>query len=154
VLPGVFDGGIAIQWVRGATPIPGRVAETYTLVAADAGRLVTARVTYSRPGYTSVVEQVTTGAVLRGVMARRPDPRIAGRARVGELLTAVPGAHDAGATVRYQWLANGQTVRGATGRIFRVPARYRGDRIRVRTITSKPGYFTVTRVSEATGKVV
>ena len=66
----------------------------------------------------------------------------------------MPGAHDDGARVRYQWLANGDVVYGATGRTFRIPARYRGDRIRVRTITSKPGYLTLTKTSAATGRVV
>ena len=101
-----------------------------------------------------MTKDVVARDVRAGILNLRPVPRISGRARVGELLTAMPGNHDAGTTVRYQWLANGQVVRGVTARTFRIPARYRGDRIRVRTLTSKPGYFTVIRVSEATAKVV
>ncbi len=86
-------------------------------------------------------------------MTLRPVPTINGGARVGNVLTAVPGNHDDGAVVRYQWLADGEAVSRATGSTFRIPARYRGDRIRVRTITSKPGYLTVTKTSRPTAKV-
>jgi hypothetical protein len=151
---GDWDGTTSVQWFRNTRPIAGEDDLTYDLVAADRGKDVVARVTYGRTGYSSVSKDAVAEDVLTGIQTLRPVPRIFGPARVGRLLSAYAGAHDAGTTVRYQWLANGQVVRGATEQTFRIPARLRGDRIRVRTITSKPGYYTVTRVSEATAKVV
>lgn len=152
--PGLWSGSVDVQWFRNTSPIAGATDLTYDLVAADLGKDVTARTTYGEAGYTSVTKDAVAEDVAAGVMTLRPVPRIVGSARVGRVLSARPGAHDAGATVRYQWLANGDVIGGATARSFRIPARYRGDRMRVRTIVSKPGYTTVTKGSALTARVV
>lgn len=151
--PGFWSGSTDVQWFRNTQPIAGVTELTYTLVAADLGKDVVARVTYGETGYSAITKNVVAEDVARGVMTRRPVPRITGRARVGALLTAVPGAHDAGVRVRYQWLANGNNVRGATGRTFRIPPRLKGTTIRVRTTATKPGYVAVARVSRPTARV-
>ena len=153
VRPGRWDGDHHVQWWRGTHPIRGATSTTYRPVAADRGRRLTARVTYGRSDHTSISKLVRSTVVRAGVMTRRPVPRITGRARVGSVLTALPGRHDAGAVVRYQWLADNHRVPGATRRTFRIPPRLRGDRIRVRTITSKRGYLTLTKTSRPTGEV-
>ena len=152
--PGAWDGNVSVQWYRNSRPIADATGVTHRLVAADLGKDVTALVSYSKAGYTAVAKPAVIEDVRAGAMTRRPVPRITGRAMVRKVLTAVPRAHDAGSTVRYQWLANGDAIKGATSRTFKIPARYRGDRIQVRTITSKPGYQTLTRTSAATARVV
>ena len=153
VQPGVFDGDVSVQWVRGITPIDGETSDTYSLVPADARKRITARVTYSRPGYTSVVERTSTGAVQLGVQELRPRPDISGRPRVGSRLTAMPGAHDPGTRLTYQWLVGGRVVHGATTRVFVPTDVDRGKRVQVRVVSSKPGYLTLTKTSTATAKV-
>ncbi len=152
--PGLWAGSVDVQWFRNSRPIAGATDLTYDLVAADLGKDVLARATYGEAGYTSVSKDAVAEDVAPGVMTRQPVPTIVGSVVVGGALSARPGTHDAGTTVRYQWLANGDVIGGATARSFRIPARYRGDRIRVRTIVSKPGYTTVTKGSALTARVV
>jgi surface antigen len=54
--PGAYqptDATIAVQWLRGGVPVPGAVASTYRLSAADLGAHVAPRITVSRVGYAT-----------------------------------------------------------------------------------------------------
>ena len=59
----------------------------------------------------------------------------------------------AGTTTSYRWYVNGRKVAGATGRAFRPPARYRGDRLTVRVTGTAPGYATVHSTSPRTARL-
>ena len=73
-----------------------------------------------------------------------------GTAQVGKKLTAVPGTWTTGTTLRYQWLANGNTIGTATGKTFTPDASHRGQKISVRVIGSKAGYTSKSKTSDAT----
>jgi surface antigen len=84
-------------------------------------------------------------------LANRTRPRVSGTARVGQVLRATPGTWSvASTTVRYQWLADGAVVRGATSRTFTPAHAQQGRRVSVRVTASRPGYPTTSASSART----
>ena len=63
--PGTSD--IAVQWLRSGVPVPGAQASTYLLTPADLGRHISARVSVSRPGYTTLVDRAPRTALVKSV---------------------------------------------------------------------------------------
>lgn len=55
------------QWLVGGTPIPGATGATYTPSAADAGRRLSVKVSYSRPGYTTIERELRAARLVRSV---------------------------------------------------------------------------------------
>lgn len=149
--PGEWPVGttLAYQWRRNGSAIAS--GSTYVPKPADVGEEIVVRVTGTRPGQTAAGTSPPV-TVLPGTLVART-PTISGRPKVGKRLTALPGAWTAGTTFAYRWLANGRSVRGATGPTFRSTRAQKGKRMSVRVTGSKPGYTTVTRPSAQTGKV-
>jgi len=80
-------------------------------------------------------------------------PTVSGTARVGRALTATTGVWARGATLTYQWSADGVAVRGATATSFTPGAAQEGKTITV-TVTGKlAGYTSVSRTSKPTAAV-
>lgn len=81
-------------------------------------------------------------------------PTITGTPKVDQTLTAKPGTWNrAGATYKYQWLAAGKAIAGATTATYRPTAAQVGQTFSVKVTASKAGYKTGTRntaVSKAT----
>lgn len=63
-------------------------------------------------------------------------------------LSADIGDWDPRATLSYQWYADGVAVPGATTANFWITAEYSGSEITLAVTGSRPGFVTVTRVSE------
>ena len=111
-LPGL---AFSYSWVRttgGVEKVVGTSA-SYKLTTADVATGVTARVTASRPGFTSKTVDVPVTGV-------QPATALAQTAK--SAITLVPGGYTvsngtwkpSGATFTYQWLANGSPIDGAT----------------------------------------
>lgn len=81
-------------------------------------------------------------------------PRISGSAIVSSTLTAQSGSWTSGTSFRYQWLANGAALSGATRSTFTPTDALVGKRLSVRVTGSKAGYTTRTITSGATAPVV
>jgi len=80
-------------------------------------------------------------------------PTISGTARVGRALTVTTGVWARGATLSYQWSADGVAVRGATATSFTPGAAQKGKTITV-TVTGKlAGYTSVSKTSKPTAAV-
>jgi hypothetical protein len=91
---------VALQWVRGRTPIPGATRTTYRLGAADLGFRISARVTRTKAGYATRSDRTPATTTVRTV----PRVRITlepgrGRVRVTVRVTA-PGVSPVSGTVR------------------------------------------------------
>jgi hypothetical protein len=56
-----------ITWLRDGKPVAGANAATYTLTRRDVRRNVSARVTWTRPGYRPMVDE-TRGRFIRGIL--------------------------------------------------------------------------------------
>jgi hypothetical protein len=141
------------QWYRSGVAIAGATAKTYTLSGADAGKLISVRVTGSQPGYTTVTKgsAATTGIASGTLVA--PTPTITGTKRVGYVLTANPGTWTSGTALRSQWYRSGVAIPGATARTYRLVAADRYDTIKVRVVGSKVGYTSATKFSASTVRV-
>lgn len=100
--------------------------------------------TASKKGYDSASKTFThtdrvlpADAVVRNVYT----PWVAGEPKVGWTLTVNPGTWDpVDATFTYQWLVDGKTVKGATGKTFAPSAEHVGKRVAVKVTASKKGY--------------
>jgi subtilisin len=98
------------QWLRcttvattSCTELAGATSDTYTPVAADAGRHLRVRVTATNTKASTVAYSEPTAAVV--VPKTKPtlvtEPKIVGAARVGLPLTATPGTWTGAAPIRF-----------------------------------------------------
>ncbi|MFJ5698366.1 hypothetical protein [Arthrobacter sp. NPDC093139] len=146
----VSQGTVTYQWFRGATAIALATAPRYTVTAADIGQKLSANVTLSAPGFTSVIltSAQVTGVI--GTFSAAPVPTISGTARVGQLQTANAGTWaPTGATLSYQWYRGTAAITGAVGRTYATTAADYGKTIKVRVRASKAGFTSLDRYSAA-----
>lgn len=143
------------QWLADNTPIAGATASTYRLTANEAGKSITLAVSAAKTGWianTSV--SAPTSRVARLNFAATKAPQISGSAKVANKLTlSAPTWNTSGVAVKYQWLANGKAIAGATATTYTVAAADAGKVITVQATASKAGYNTVTVLSAGTSKV-
>jgi hypothetical protein len=140
---------VAYEWLRcdrtgsGCVPIDGAVSSTYRLTHADAGHRLGARVsaTNAAGGIATAVSALTP--VVVGLPKAATKPHILGEALVGKRLRAGHGAWS-GRPSRYElrWLRCSRTggkcasIKGATGKAYRLTTRDAGHRLRVRVVAS------------------
>jgi hypothetical protein len=113
-------------------------AGTYTYSAA-----------YAAYGLTAAAS-TATASVRVGRFTDTAPPAVSGTVKVGSTVTAAPGTWTpAGAAFRYQWLANGAVISGATRPAYVVPPGLAGEKLSVRVTASKAGYQSATATSGA-----
>ena len=131
------------QWLADDTDITDETGATYTPAAADAGKAIKVRVSFTDDAGNT--ESLTSGASAAVTAAKNPAtgaPTISGTAQVGETLTAsTTGIADsdglAFATFTYQWIKldsnlNDSDISGATGSTYTLVAADAGTGIKVR----------------------
>jgi hypothetical protein len=91
---------VSVQWLRGRRPIPGADGSTYQPTADDLGKRIRVRVTFTKPGYTTLALQSPATGRIKTVPRMRlsTDPR-RGRLHV-ELSLAARGVDPVAGTVR------------------------------------------------------
>ena len=154
------------QWLRDGQPmVPNVTGSAYTLTAQDAGKLISARVTVSAPGFspatltTDPVGPVTDSnpgppPASTKKFTTTPAPKISGTAKVGRKLTAKPGTwKPGGVAFAYQWYRDGTAIDGATASTYPLRAADKGKKLTVKVTGTKAGFKTVTKTSKATKKV-
>ena len=151
---GIEDGNgldrvqFRFQWVTNDgsadADITGATDSSYTLIAADEGKTVKVRVSFTdRGGYAESLTSAATDSVSFAVqqqVANSPATgalAISGTAQVGQTLTAdTSGIADAdglvGATFTYQWVTGGSDIAGATGSTYTLTSSEQGQTIQVR----------------------
>ncbi|MFC6233754.1 hypothetical protein ACFPZL_01460 [Leucobacter soli] len=151
-LPAEEDGAAVeysylIQWLRNGVAIPGATRASYTPVAADAGKQLSARVLGAAEGLKSATAVSAAKTIAKGTLSA-PKPRISGTAKVGKKLTAKPGTwKPAGVKRSYRWYANGVKIPGATKSTYTVAKKYAGKRITVAVTGTKSGYVKLSKTS-------
>ena len=149
--PGTWDADtvLSYQWLADGIAIESATALTYDLTQAELGKVITFKVTSTKPTYETVTkESAATAAVAAGTLTVTGDPAIAGAAaQVGVQLTAVTGTWDAGVTFTYQWTADGTDLVGATGSTYTPVVADIGKSIGLKVTGHKPGYTDVTKTS-------
>ena len=136
---GLVDATFSYQWLADDADISGATGNTYTLVAADEGKAVKVRLSFTDDaGNDETLTSIATAAV-----APRPNTpatgalTIMGTAQVGETLMAgTSGISDndglVNATFSYQWLANDADISGATRSTYTLVAADEGKAVKVR----------------------
>ena len=139
---GLYNAAFAYQWLADDAEINGATASTYTLAAADAGKAIRVRVSFTDDSGND--EQFTSAATSAVAAAPPPSntpatgaPTITGTAEVGETLTAdTTGiADDDGldnAAFAYQWLADDAEINGANASTYILVATDVGKAVKVR----------------------
>lgn len=142
-VPGTWDEGVTVgyRWLRDGEPIAGAFLASYTLRPGDLDAVMSVVATARKAGYAdAVTTSAGTAPVGLGTQTRRPTPGVRGVARVGRVLTAAPGARDAGVRLTYAWYVSGSLAIRATGATFTPRPRDVGKRVRVTVIATKSGY--------------
>ena len=139
---GLTNPSYTYQWVSndGASDsdIADATASAYTLAAADAGRTIRVRVTFTdNRGNQETLTSAATAAVAAANSPATGAPTITGTARVGETLTAATtDISDSNgltnASFSYQWIAGETDINGAAGSSYILTASEQGKAIRVR----------------------
>ena len=150
---GLTSATFTYQWLADDADITDATGATYTPAAADAGKAIKVRVSFTDDAGNT--ESLTSGASAAVTAAKNPAsgtarvgetlaannpatgaPTISGTARVGETLTAsATGIADTdgltNATFTYQWLADDADIAGATGSTYTLVAADAGKAIKV-----------------------
>ena len=160
---GLVNAAYGYQWVRndGGTDaeIQDATGSTYTLDAADEGKTVKVRVSFTDDAGN---EETLASAPTVSVEARSNSPAtgvptISGEAQVGETLTAhTSGISDedglANATFGYQWMADDSDIAGATDSAYTLADADVGRTIRVTVSFTDDAGNEETMTSEATAE--
>ena len=149
---GLTNVSYGYQWIRNDgtsdTYITGAADSSYTLAAADEGKTIKVRVSFTDDdGHAETLTSTATEAVSFAVQQQTANspatgaPTIIGTAQVGETLTADPtGIADAdglsGATFAYQWISNDGTadtdIQDATGSTYTLVSDDEDQTLKVR----------------------
>jgi hypothetical protein len=149
------DATYTFQWLRDGTPISEAGASAYRPRLADLGARLSVRVTASRDGYRpTTATSAETGLVRRATLTLLERPRVSGIRRYLRRLTASTGVWAEYVPERsVRWLRDGEPIRGATARTYRLTHRDVGRRISVRVLAEKPGYLPRRVTSYATRRI-
>ena len=168
-ITGISDGdGLATatfnyQWLADDADIAGATGSSYTTVAADAGKAIKVRVSFTDDAEND--EQLTSAGT--GAVAAAPPPpntpatglpTISGTAQVGETLTAgTTGISDAdglgNAAFAYQWLADDAEINGATASTYILADADAGKAVKVKVTFTDAADNDEELTSAATGAV-
>lgn len=142
------DATVQHQWMRGTKAIKGATKPSYKVKKADLNKLVKVRVTVTRPGWWDTYVTTSKATVAKRAL-KKGKVKVVGQARVGKKLRArTPGWGPKPVKVRFQWLRNGQPVKGAKKATYKVKKADRGKTVKVRVTVKKPKFATVTRTSK------
>lgn len=152
---GVWAPGTALeyQWYADDELISGAVGTKLVLTPAHRGLRIVVAV-WGRTGPTTweVKDSDPTDEVSTNVLTAAT-PTISGSLAYGSIVTAKPGAWTAGATLSYQWYANGRAISGATAASFKLGTEQKGVTLAVKVTGKKTGFITASRTSTTTAKV-
>ena len=140
------------QWLRDGAPIAGATAKTYTLAPEDLGRQVVVKVTGTKEGWTdSTVDSNAVVPQVGDAPTFTTQPSVSGTYRLGQTLTANPGAWGTGATptFTYQWRRGGQPIAGATAATYAVTAADLGSTLSVTVTATRAAYAPATFTTSA-----
>ena len=156
---GLTNATFTYQWLADDADITDATGSTYALVAADEGKTVKVRITFTDDaGNDESLTSAPTATVTASNTPATGEPTITGTAQVGETLTAnTTGIADSdgliNATFTYQWLADDTDITDATGSTHALAEADEGKTIKVRVSFTDERGHQETLTSTATAAV-
>ncbi|WP_322938104.1 CHAP domain-containing protein [Nocardioides bizhenqiangii] len=130
------------RWKADGVLIAGATGRTLTLTRDLLGKTIVVATHGRREGYrNSPVRSAPVGPVVIGEIVASTPSTVSGRARIGQVLTAQPGAvQPTDATVAYQWLRDGVPVAGATAATYTLSSVDLGTTMAAQITRSRRNY--------------
>lgn len=130
------------RWLRGGDPVPGATGRRYRPGLADLGRRLSVRVTATdAEGRTGTAVSEPTSRVRRAEFDVLARPSISGTKRYTRALSADIGEWSpARHRTSVRWLRDGEVIRGAKHRRYRLQAADVGHRLAARVTVRREGY--------------
>jgi hypothetical protein len=145
---GVFPkpSAVTYQWYRSGKRIKGATSTSYRLSAADAGRVIRVKATLTKDGYRErTLEETARVAEGRFTVGKLS---YSGRRQVGSTLTVHrPSVSPRPTRIQYQWVRDGNNIRGATSKRYTLTAQDMNTKVWVRATVSRSGYQDKARQS-------
>ena len=157
---GLTNVAYRYQWIAGGSDINGATSSTYTLTASEQGKTIKVKVSFTDDADNQ--EFLTSEATVEVAAASNRDatgaPTISGTPQVRETLTVDTSAiaDEDGLTnvaYRYQWIAGGSDINGATSSTYTLTASEQGKTIKVKVSFTDDADNEETLTSEATVEV-
>ena len=127
------------RWIAGGSDIDGATGATYTLTASEQGQTIRVRVDFTddRNNSESLTSEATVAVATKPNTPATGAPTIGGTPQVEQTLTAdTSGISDqdglSNVSYRYQWMAGGSDIAGATGSIYQLTSSEQGETIQVK----------------------
>ena len=158
---GLTNVSYSYQWMAGGSDIEGATGSSYTLTASEQGQTVQVEVTFTddRDNAETLTSAATVAVVAAPNREATGQPTIDGTPQVGEILTAnTANVADqdglTGVSYRYQWIAGGTDIAGATGSSYEITSSEQEQTIQVRVSFTDDRDNAETLTSAATVAVV
>ena len=137
------------QWLLDGSPISGATGSSYMPTGGQADHELSLAVTGSRTGYQPLTLTSARIRIKFGELQRISDPTISGGTKVGDLLTATPGAYapELDFFRSYRWMRDGQPIPGADQPGYRLTSADAGTQVHVVIDTMYAGYGLATAAS-------
>ena len=157
---GLTNVAYRYQWIAGGSDINGATSSTHTLTASEQGKTIKVKVSFTDAADNE--ETLTSEATVEVAAEPNRDatgaPTISGTPQVRETLTADTAdiADEDGLTnvaYRYQWIAGGSDINGATSSTYTLTASEQGKTIKVKVSFTDAADNEETLTSEATVEV-
>ena len=159
---GLTNVSYEYQWMAAGTAISGATGSSYTLTANEQGDTIQVRVNFQDDsGNSESLTSVATDAVAAAETANNPAtglPTISGTPQVDRTLTADTSPIDdedglTNVSYRYQWIAGGTDIDGATGSTHTLTASEQGKTVQVKVTFTDDADNEETLTSIATAEV-
>ena len=135
---GLTNVSYSYQWIAGGSDIAGATGSSYELTSSEQGQTVQVEVTFTddRNNAETLTSAATVAVVAAPNREATGQPTIGGTPQVGETLTAdTSNIADqdglTGVSYRYQWIAGGTDIDGATGSSYELTSSEQGQTIQV-----------------------
>ncbi|WP_310961925.1 carboxypeptidase regulatory-like domain-containing protein [Nocardioides terrisoli] len=128
--------------------------KSYTPAAGDAGHLLTFEVVANKASYATGTADSTAVTIAKGTLGHSGSTAITGTVKVGSSLSAPKLTWTpSDVSLAYQWYRGATAIADATGATYDVSIDDVGQRLKVVTTATDPGYHDATVTSGQTGVV-
>ena len=157
---GLTNVSYSYQWIAVGSDIDGATSFSYELTSSEQGRTIQVRVTFidDRDNAETLTSVATVAVVAAPNREATGLPAISGTPQVGETLAASTSSIADGdglnnVSYRYQWIAGGTDIDGATGSSYELTSSEQGQPIQVRVTFTDDRDNEETLTSAATVEV-